>query len=98
MRFIALLRRGPAWEEDRTAFEQPLARDHLEAMRALHERGPLLLGGPFAEDGPIAGMAVLEAGDEAEARDLMAADPAQRAGVVELELHRMHVMLDAYRD
>lgn len=61
----------------------PLAQEHFPAHRRriaeFHERGPMLLGGTFA-DAPMGAMAVFTTREAAE--EFMAADPFMQNGVV----------------
>ena len=85
---------GPNWLEGRTVYEQegaPIAA-HLRAMGERYDEGKLLLGGAF-ESGHE-GIAVLNVGDEADARALMDSDPAVKAGIFSYELR----VLTAYFD
>ena len=77
-------RRGPAWLEGRSVFEQPLAA-HLVHMRSLQRAGTLKLGGPFLDDS--GGLIVVEVENLAEAERLAAADPAVRDRVMVAEAH-----------
>lgn len=94
MRFVALIEPGPKWQPGTTIFEQGEAvTAHLAAMAVLYDTGQLLLGGPFSEG--RSGLAVLEAGTETDARALMDADPAVRAGVFKHALHGLRPYFDA---
>lgn len=95
MRYVALLRPGPAWLAGRTVYEQgPPIQRHLEFMRARYDAGDLLLGGPFVSG--TRGMAVLDVADERSAVDLVEADPAVQAGVLVYELTEMIAYFDAF--
>ena len=80
--FVVLYRPGPAW---RTG--QPMSAQlgpHGAYMRQLFDDGRLFAGGGYASnDG---GMAMIRAADIAEARAILAADPAITGGVFEADL------------
>jgi len=94
MRCIALFGPGPNWQHGKTVYEQGLPIEgHLAAMRRRFDQGSLLLGGPFEGGG---GIAVLDVGDEDEARRLLDSDPAVCAGVLGYELHPLLAYFDAF--
>ncbi|GAB2997149.1 YciI family protein [Saccharothrix stipae] len=53
---------------------------HREYLATLVERGALLVSGPYADQSGA--LLVYEVADEAELREVLAADPYTRAGVV----------------
>jgi uncharacterized protein YciI len=77
--FLALYRRGPAYDESRPLFEQPSIPAHIAHHEALGER--LLGAGPLrgTPDGVVGAILIL-ARDAAQADAWLAADPAVRAG------------------
>ena len=94
MRYIALFGHGPNWKQGSSVYEQgPPIEGHLESMRRHFEAGVLLLGGPFERGG---GIAVLDVADEADALEIMDADPAVAAGVLTYTLHGHHAYFDAF--
>ena len=74
---------GPAWLAGRPITEQPL-REHGAYMFELYRRGVLQLAGPFADDS--GGAVLFRAASEAEARAVVAADPAVRSEVFQYDL------------
>jgi uncharacterized protein len=56
---------------------------HREYLRGLLDQGRLVTAGPFADD--TGALLVYEAADEAEVRDILAADPYTAADVYEIE-------------
>ena len=85
MRFVAFIGHGPNWIPGKSNLEQgePM-RAHFAKMDQRFGEGSLLIGGPFrSADG---GLAVLNVGSEAEAREIMDADPGVQAGVLSYEL------------
>jgi uncharacterized protein YciI len=56
---------------------------HREYLRSLLDQGRLVTAGPFADD--TGALLVYEAADEAEVRDILAADPYTAADVYDIE-------------
>ena len=95
MRTIAIIDHGPAWDPDRTLYQQGPAMDaHLAAMGHRYDEGSLLIGGPF-EDVP-GGVAVLDTVDEVAARAIMDSDPAVVAGLLIYRLRVVRAYFDVF--
>lgn len=81
---FVLLRRGSAWSAEETLESKRLFEGHMANIEAMGRAGKLVLAGPFdapAEDrNAYAGLFVLDAKTEDEARALLANDPAIAAG------------------
>jgi uncharacterized protein YciI len=80
--FAFVLLRRPADAPDLPEDElDRIQEEHLAHLTSLHERGVLLLSGPFRDqpDESLRGLCVLNVSVD-EARALMADDPAVRAG------------------
>ena len=77
--------------DDMTDEESAVMREHFGYLKQLLADGKLILAGPSL--GPVFGLAVFEAGDEAEARRIMAGDPAVSSGVQSAELSPFRVSL-----
>ena len=81
---FVLLRRGPSWTGEQTPETQKIFEGHMANIRAMGKSGKLVLAGPFdapAEDkAAYAGLFVLDVASEAEARALLANDPAIASG------------------
>lgn len=83
---LALLESGP--RRDHPADEAAaLQRGHLAYIRKLSDEGKLLLAGPLLDQGPLRGIFVLDVATVDEARALVDADPAVKAGRLKVELH-----------
>jgi uncharacterized protein YciI len=82
--FVILYRPGPAWMAGRPMREQNL-RPHGAYYAGLLRDGRVFAGGGFDGDG---GMAIIRAADAAEARAILAADPAITSGVFVAELRQ----------
>lgn len=86
---VLYYRRGPAWLDGRSVFEQPL-QAHLAYMRQLKADQVLTLGGPFTDD--TGGLVVVQAESVSAARALADADPAVKDGVMVVEVHPWKVL------
>ena len=77
--FVITYRAGPRWIAGRPAHEQDLG-EHAAYVGQLLADGKVFAGGPFTDS--EGGMAILWASDRAEAEAILAADPAQRDGIM----------------
>ena len=82
--FIVIYKPGPGWLPGKSLREQPL-QEHGKYVFSLHAQGVLKLGGPFADD--AGGATVIEAADDAEAKAIVAKDPAVVAQIFVTEVH-----------
>ena len=75
---------GPAWADGVAYREQPGIGAHLEFMRSLHDRGLMVLGGPFLDDlsGGHVGMAIVRAKSLEAAESAAAEDASVAAGLL----------------
>lgn len=87
--FVIFYRRGPAWAEGKSVFEQPL-QEHLAYMQGLKKQSILILGGPFTDD--MGGLIVVAAGSSHEANAIFSNDPAVQDGVMIAEAHPWKMM------
>ena len=87
---FVLLKRGPAWSAEETPETKRIFEGHMANIRAMGKAGKLVLAGPLdapADDkDAYAGLFVLDVASEAEARALLAQDPAVAAGRLVAEL------------
>ncbi|MGM9513977.1 YciI family protein [Roseateles sp. DB2] len=82
VRFVVFHTPGPAWQADRSVFEQPGIRAHIAHYRQWLEAGKLQLGGPHL-DARGGGMMIPAAGiPEDEIRRFAEADPAVQSGLL----------------
>jgi uncharacterized protein YciI len=81
----------PTFLHDATEEENRLVGEHFQYLQGLLAQGKLLIAGP-CEDASM-GIAVLETQDEAEARSILALDPAVTAGVFTCEIKPYRVSL-----
>jgi uncharacterized protein len=82
--FLVLYHPGPRWVAGKAIREQP-PKEHGKYLIDLYARGVMKSAGPF-EDNTGAAL-VIEATDEAEAKSVIAADPAVKNGVFTPEIH-----------
>lgn len=87
--FVICYRRGPAWIEGKTVFEQPL-QAHLAYMKTLRAESTLILGGPFIDD--TGGLIVVDARNLPEANAILEKDPAVRDCLMIAEAHPWKLM------
>lgn len=83
--FLFLYRPGPAWRAGRPMREQDLRAHGAYHAQLLREGRSFAGGGYVGEEG---GLAIVRAADLAEARAMLAADPAIRSGVFAAELRQ----------
>ena len=81
-RYVLAHHRGARWVAGVPYVEQPGVMDHFTFMHGLAERGVLLAGGPYEEDGDPVGMAIVEADDRTAAEALAAEDASVRGGLL----------------
>ena len=82
--YLVLYRPGPAWLTGKSVMEQPL-KEHGKYMLSLYIKGSMKLAGPLADD--AGGAVLLEVSSEAEAKAIVANDPAVKSGVFVYEMH-----------
>jgi len=71
--FAVIRSRGPAWDHSRPMEGQPEWRAHAAFMNGLGAEGFVVLGGPL--EGTSEVLLIVRAGDDAEVRSRLAADP-----------------------
>ncbi len=77
--YIVYYRPGPKWVAGKPSKDQSL-KSHFDYLLALHERGKLIMGGPFADE---PGGLVIFTGDQiSEVEDMVADDPAVTGGIL----------------
>ena len=82
--YLVIYRPGPAWPQGKLVSELPLG-EHGKYMLSLYAKGLMRMAGPLTDN--AGGAVVLEVSDEAEAREIVANDPAVKARVFVHELH-----------
>jgi uncharacterized protein len=91
IRYIFILKKGPAWTAEETPEINALQEAHLANYRHLAEIGKLIVTGPFldsfATSGEVRGMGVLRADSFEEANQLISSDPMVKVNRLVYELH-----------
>ena len=82
--FLVLYRPGPAWLTGKSVMEQPF-KEHGKYMLSLYIKGLMKLAGPLTDN--AGGAVLLEVSNEAEAKAIVANDPAVKSGVFVYEMH-----------
>lgn len=82
-RFVILYHPGGAWAKGKPVWDQDLGA-HAQYMLHLRRSNKLVMGGPFTDDS--GGLAIIDAADRAEAKSILAADPAVRKDVFKADL------------
>ena len=91
IRYVFILKKGPAWTAEETPEIEALQESHLANYRRLADLGKLVVTGPFldsfAVSGEVRGMGVLRASSFEEANELISSDPMVKANRLVFELH-----------
>lgn len=82
--FLVIYKPGPAWLPGKSLAQQPL-REHGKYMMSLYSRGDVKMAGPFSDES--GGAVVLNVASDADAKSIVANDPAVVAGVFDYEMH-----------
>jgi uncharacterized protein YciI len=84
---VGFFHKGPNSGTGDAAESQRIQEGHLANFGKLVEAGKLIVAGPFSDGGDLRGMLIFKLNSVDEARALMDADPALKAGRLTLELH-----------
>jgi uncharacterized protein YciI len=82
--YLVIYRPGTAWLTGKSVMEQPL-KEHGKYMLSLYIKGSMRLAGPLTDN--AGGAVLLEVSDEAEAKAIVANDPAVKSGIFIYEMH-----------
>jgi uncharacterized protein YciI len=94
--FLCLLEKGEKWTP--MQFADPAMQEHLAYIREQVEAGKFAVVGPALDQGPIAGMAIINAASIEEAKKIADADKMVKSGRLVAEIHPvMLVDLSAVR-
>ncbi len=77
--FVVNYEPGPKWLQGKPLKDQPL-KPHADYVLGLHNRGKLLMGGPFADGS--GGLVVFAAEDMEEVEKMLSSDPAIAGGTL----------------
>lgn len=84
--FMVLLKAGPNRSQDSVTAAK-LQEGHLANIGRLYNEKKLVLAGPFLDDGMYKGIFILDVSSAEMAAELLATDPAIKAGRLDYELH-----------
>ena len=84
--FIAFLKRGPIRSQNEEESEL-IQKAHLEHLGKMYDLGYADISGPFGDDGDIRGITIYNVPTLKMADSLANADPAVKAGRLEIEIH-----------
>jgi uncharacterized protein YciI len=83
--YLVIYRPGPAWLTGKSVMEQPL-KEHGKYMLSLYIKGSMKAAGPLTDN--ASGAVLLDVSNEAEARAIVANDPAVQSGIFVYEMHQ----------
>ena len=86
IRHVVFHQPGPKWDHAKSFFEQAGLEGHVAHYRELLAQGKLAMGGPFMDDRSGGMMIPVASMTEEEVRDYAEADPAVKAGLLEVEI------------
>ena len=84
--YLGFLNRGEQRDQDSAAVME-LQKTHLAYMSKLANEGKLVIAGPFLDDWNTRGIVIYAVDSLDEAKALANADPAVKAGRLEVEVH-----------
>ena len=84
---MAILKKGPTWNETREADRNSILKQHLGHVLSLLDTGKAVIAGPLGGDSDLAGIYILRAASIDEAKTLVDADPSVKAGLMIAEMH-----------
>jgi uncharacterized protein YciI len=89
--YMAFLRRGPAWTQERTPEAVAAGEGHMAHIQRMAKCGKLVLAGPFQVDAgapkdALAGIFIFDVASREEALALTQHDPAVKAGRFTIEV------------
>ncbi len=84
--YLCLLVKGPKFNPSETPQNAPWGPGHARHVSSLIEAGRVSIAGPFTDDDRIRGVLVTTAASADEARSLVEADPAVKAGHFAVEV------------
>jgi uncharacterized protein YciI len=85
--FLALLKKGPAWNPASTPETRKIQEGHMANIRKMAETGKLVVAGPITADHDLRGILIFSGATEAEVKEWCAADPAVIAGRLKVEVY-----------
>lgn len=85
--YMGLLSRGPKWTPEKTAETNRIQEEHMAHIRSMGASGKLVIAGPFLDGGQLRGIFVFKVSTLEEAKAMAEADPAVKAGRLQVEIH-----------
>ena len=84
---LGILRKGPSWTAADTPETRSLQAAHMANIQKMAATGKLIVAGPMGDEGDLRGVFIFQETTPDEARAMMAADPAVKAGRFIPEVH-----------
>ena len=84
--YLGLLYAGTARDQS-PEDQEKIQTAHLKHLESMYKKGILLIAGPMGDNGELRGIVVLKVNSMEEAKALVEADPAVKAGRLRVELH-----------
>jgi uncharacterized protein len=84
---LGILRKGPAWTAADTPETRSLQAAHMANIQKMAATGKLIVAGPMGDEGDVRGIFIFKETTPDEARAMMTADPAVKAGRFIPEVH-----------
>jgi uncharacterized protein YciI len=84
---MGLLHKGPKWTAENTAYTRGIQEGHMANIRKMANTGKLIVAGPISDNGELRGVFIFKLSSVDEARAMVDADPAVKAGRLVVELH-----------
>jgi uncharacterized protein YciI len=94
--YLTLLKRGPKSVDVSKPEGRKLLMEHLSNVRKMVAAGTFLAAGPFEGKGELEGIFVVAAGSPEEAKTIVEADPAIKAGDLTAEIHPWYVAKEVW--
>jgi uncharacterized protein YciI len=85
--FAGLYVRGVNYSQAESAERAELFAKHLAYLRSQIEAGNYVVAGPFLDDGPVRGIAIIKADSAEAARRIADADPMVQSGWLSMVIH-----------
>lgn len=87
--FVKAIPPRPTFAADMTETERNVMHEHVAYWTEQAERGTAIVFGPVLDPKVVYGILIAEVKDEAELRNLIANDPAVKAGILRDEFYLM---------
>jgi uncharacterized protein YciI len=84
---MAVMKKGPKFSTASATDRAAILQQHLANVLSLYEAGKVAIAGPFGDDSDLAGIFIFRTTSSAEAKELVDADPAVKAGLMTAEIH-----------